>query len=58
MAQFRVREFFYPLIEGIVHSPGDVIDLTVEQEILVAHMIEAVPPAKKTRKAVSDAGTE
>jgi hypothetical protein len=57
MAQFRVREHFYPKIGDVIHMPGDVIDLDDVQAAAVAHMIETVPPPAKKRKS-ADAGAE
>lgn len=57
MAQFRVREHFYPKIGDVTHMPGDVIDLDEVQAESVGHMIETVPPPAKKRKS-ADAGAE
>ena len=57
MAQFRVREQFYPKIGDVIHMPGDIIDLDDVQAASVAHMIENVPPPAKKRKS-ADAGAE
>lgn len=57
MAQFRVREQFYPKIGDVIYMPGDIIDLDDVQAASVAHMIENVPPPAKKRKS-ADAGAE
>lgn len=55
MAKYKVREHFYVHLDGEVHQPGDVVDLTDEQAEAHAVQIEAVGAAGKGAKARADA---
>jgi len=62
--KYKVRSLFFVHLDGDVHAPGAVIDLTDDQASLVAHQVELAEPAAvkksvaaeaKAAKAVADA---
>lgn len=55
MAKYKVREQFYVHLNGEVHQPGDVVDLTDDQAEAHAAQVEAVDAGRKGAKARADA---
>ena len=53
--QYKVREHFYVHLDGQVHEPGTVLDLTEEQAERYAAQIEPAEQPKPARKAKADA---
>ena len=53
--KYKVREHFFLHMEGQVHEPGTVLDLSDEQADVYAAQIEPAEAPKPARKVKADA---
>lgn len=53
--KYKVREHFYVHLDGQVHEPGSVLELTDEQAERHAAQVEPAESSKPSRKVKADA---